>query len=146
MRTRDVFNIPLGNNNAVTVASGIRSIACRFGWSGDNPWEECEWSAWDTARLNDEERTSEDLFERPLPTGEGDIVDWYLIGCGLGIGKSSSMDPYHRRCFYFIAPYSLIVIPITLLSACLLFTRKVERETGLPHPFLMPGEQIEVIA
>ena len=122
MQTCDVFNIPLGNGNAVTIASGMGSIVCRFGWIGENPWAEFEWLDWDTARFTDEGPISEYLLDHPLPTEEGDVVDWYLIGCGFGIGESSSMDPYLRRCCYSIIPYLSIVISLTLISLWLLLS------------------------
>ena len=122
LQTCDVINVPLGKEYAMTFSQVCGSFVCRAGWMGQNPWDELDWSDREVASLP-EVPNLEYLSRWPLPTGEGGDVTWYFIGCGFGFGQSSSIDPYHRRSGYLVAPYWSIVLTLTLLSAYLLMSK-----------------------
>lgn len=48
------------------------------------------------------------------------IVDWHFLWCGIGLGTYSTP---HADMTLFVVPYWSILLPLTLLSGCLLLRK-----------------------
>ena len=132
LATFDVINCPLGNKNAIAIASWKDAFAIRIGWDNDDPWEELRWDERDDFGYNDPESTNY-RFKQPIPDGAGCFVNWWLLGCGGGIGVTPLNQRSYCGMLFMIIPYWSIVIPLTLLSAYLLISRASQTAPKPPN-------------
>lgn len=131
----DEINCSLGRESAVAMVSWKGAFALRFGWDKYDSWDEWVWHSREDDHYGYLDPASEFYrFEQPIPDGSGCFVTWYLHGENGGLGFSPVNQRDHCRMAFVILPYWSLVIPLTLLSAYLIFWKPRRRTTAMPLP------------